>query len=541
MNSYLANIDQYFQQQEEMQQDEDSCINDPDCLFEDEETSMELNYPKNTWLHDMAVTSSSVLSPQSACSNNDMFIPASSQSFVPNMTSHFNNQDYSQHASHITSQPTHQSINSTMPPAYDIHGLPVRIRKKPGRKPNPASPALRKAQNRAAQRAFRERKEKHLNDLEGTIRTLRDQRNAATKELKALKETVEGSKAETWYLKGVVLTLQFVCMHHNIRIPTHSPYLSRSALEEMAQTSPHTTDAYINAYTHNNESLKSTSYYSCLYEADYHKPSEPDEKTPSPCISPVSMEHHDTEPMDAKPIRPENKTQSRNDAMKGQLPSPSNSIDAIENIRQKLGIEIAYKMDKESNGRLRPTVLQLAIPHDPRIDLIPTPHTRDRMILFKDQMDYDRCFSLLLNGSVYRGGDPTETGSWELSPEFFSEFWYLTLNYDIDITNQWRRLNGLQDVSQEPVQSVWPNQMDDSIPNGWDRDMYYEIIENMPVLQPFDQVGYPLPPSRSLDLDTVSNMSTPEDDKPIYQNEMCAPESRTLMNLQDLGSFHHTS
>lgn len=35
---------------------------------------------------------------------------------------------------------------------------PVKIRKKPGRKPNPASPALRKAQNRAAQRAFRERK-----------------------------------------------------------------------------------------------------------------------------------------------------------------------------------------------------------------------------------------------------------------------------------------------------------------------------------------------------------------------------------------------
>src|SRR3989337_2704205 len=38
----------------------------------------------------------------------------------------------------------------------------VPQRKKPGRKPNPASPALRKAQNRAAQRAFRERKEQHL-------------------------------------------------------------------------------------------------------------------------------------------------------------------------------------------------------------------------------------------------------------------------------------------------------------------------------------------------------------------------------------------
>ncbi|KAG9305656.1 hypothetical protein G9A89_022578 [Geosiphon pyriformis] len=47
-------------------------------------------------------------------------------------------------------------------------------RKKPGRKPNPASPALRKAQNRAAQRAFRERKERHLRDLENTIKSLRE-------------------------------------------------------------------------------------------------------------------------------------------------------------------------------------------------------------------------------------------------------------------------------------------------------------------------------------------------------------------------------
>ncbi|CAJ0761122.1 9434_t:CDS:2, partial [Entrophospora sp. SA101] len=41
-------------------------------------------------------------------------------------------------------------------------------------KPNPASPALRKAQNRAAQRAFRERKERHLHELENTIKLLRD-------------------------------------------------------------------------------------------------------------------------------------------------------------------------------------------------------------------------------------------------------------------------------------------------------------------------------------------------------------------------------
>jgi hypothetical protein len=51
-----------------------------------------------------------------------------------------------------------EGTSPNSPPALDEQGNPIKIRKKPGRKPNPASPALRKAQNRAAQRAFRERK-----------------------------------------------------------------------------------------------------------------------------------------------------------------------------------------------------------------------------------------------------------------------------------------------------------------------------------------------------------------------------------------------
>ena len=46
--------------------------------------------------------------------------------------------------------------------------------KKPGRKPLTSEPtSKRKAQNRAAQRAFRERKEKHLKDLETKVEDLR--------------------------------------------------------------------------------------------------------------------------------------------------------------------------------------------------------------------------------------------------------------------------------------------------------------------------------------------------------------------------------
>ncbi|PGH27722.1 hypothetical protein AJ80_00509 [Polytolypa hystricis UAMH7299] len=55
-----------------------------------------------------------------------------------------------------------------------------KVAKKPGRKPLTSEPTTkRKAQNRAAQRAFRERKEKHLKDLETKVEEL-EQRSEST-------------------------------------------------------------------------------------------------------------------------------------------------------------------------------------------------------------------------------------------------------------------------------------------------------------------------------------------------------------------------
>src|SRR5581483_1794829 len=85
-------------------------------------------------------------------------------------------------------------------------------RKKPGRKPNPASPALRKAQNRAAQRAFRERKERHLRELEETIKTLKDGQSSLYSKLETQiqeKQTeIDSLQRENEYLKSLVVTLQ---------------------------------------------------------------------------------------------------------------------------------------------------------------------------------------------------------------------------------------------------------------------------------------------------------------------------------------------
>jgi len=69
--------------------------------------------------------------------------------------------------------------------------------KKPGRKPLTSEPTTkRKAQNRAAQRAFRERKEKHLKDLEAKVSELEKASDAANHENGLLRAQVERLQTE---------------------------------------------------------------------------------------------------------------------------------------------------------------------------------------------------------------------------------------------------------------------------------------------------------------------------------------------------------
>ncbi|KAF9430071.1 hypothetical protein BGZ94_008435 [Podila epigama] len=88
----------------------------------------------------------------------------------------------------------------------------TRVRKKPGRKPNPASPAIRKEQNRAAQRAFRDRKERHLQQLEKMIKDLKDAHSQATarsqREAHQLRSTIESLQSENFYLREVVFSFE---------------------------------------------------------------------------------------------------------------------------------------------------------------------------------------------------------------------------------------------------------------------------------------------------------------------------------------------
>ncbi|KAI9151760.1 AP1-like transcription factor [Paramyrothecium foliicola] len=71
------------------------------------------------------------------------------------------------------------------------HETSEKVPKKPGRKPLTSEPSSkRKAQNRAAQRAFRERKEKHVKDLETKVEELQKVSDAASNENSALRNQI---------------------------------------------------------------------------------------------------------------------------------------------------------------------------------------------------------------------------------------------------------------------------------------------------------------------------------------------------------------
>ncbi|KAF9176628.1 hypothetical protein BGZ51_004976 [Haplosporangium sp. Z 767] len=92
------------------------------------------------------------------------------------------------------------------------NGAETKTRKKPGRKPGPTCPALRKEQNRAAQRAFRDRKERHLHQLENMIKDLKNQHFLVTSQLQReahqLKSVIESFQSENYYLREVVFAFE---------------------------------------------------------------------------------------------------------------------------------------------------------------------------------------------------------------------------------------------------------------------------------------------------------------------------------------------
>ncbi|KAI5952646.1 hypothetical protein KGF54_003513 [Candida jiufengensis] len=94
-------------------------------------------------------------------------------------------------------------INSPLDSPDEDYNDPKKLHTKPGRKPLDTEPkSKRTAQNRAAQRAYRERKERKMKDLEDKVKSLEDENVKATTESDFLKAQVNILKAELSKYRG---------------------------------------------------------------------------------------------------------------------------------------------------------------------------------------------------------------------------------------------------------------------------------------------------------------------------------------------------
>ena len=91
---------------------------------------------------------------------------------------------------------------------------------------------------------------------------------------------------------------------------------------------------------------------------------------------------------------------------------------------------------------------------------------RDRMILFRDLFDLDDCFRCLIGNSVFHGGDPALAANWQLPPEFFDKFWFLTIDFSLQrTTNRWRKMQGLKELKADESKREVPTAIAEALAN----------------------------------------------------------------------------
>jgi hypothetical protein len=128
---------------------------------------------------------------------------------------------------------------------------------------------------------------------------------------------------------------------------------------------------------------------------------------------------------------------------------------------------------------MRPTAIQLRVPHHPELDIFPFPEIRDRFILAQDSIDdLELCHDLIfgLNSSVEVDsarscrndvedadaasmmtdrtglivwGDPWLPDSWEIGEAFARKYRSLMDDKAIECTNYWREMRGEEPLDLE--------------------------------------------------------------------------------------------
>jgi hypothetical protein len=236
--------------------------------------------------------------------------------------------------------------------------------KRPGRKPMPSSAAARKAQNREAQRAFRERKERHVKDMEETVKKLRADRRATLRQRDAYKSSAEQLRIQNWYLKGLILTLQLVCMQHKVVIPPHSPFLNEDALCEIAKVvPPEVIESYVKAASPSGitkgdvESpvkTEPTNSNDAIYIDEDMNPDSP--YSPAPKMESTWQQ----QPKDTYVKHEDNNatTTDFNSASEQQPPRQIN-LAAIQHIKMKIAMDEFFTSTQSPTTGMQPTILQV--------------------------------------------------------------------------------------------------------------------------------------------------------------------------------------
>ncbi|KAI5465737.1 hypothetical protein BGZ63DRAFT_411240 [Mariannaea sp. PMI_226] len=101
---------------------------------------------------------------------------------------------------------------------------------------------------------------------------------------------------------------------------------------------------------------------------------------------------------------------------------------------------------------LRPTRIQITSHHHPYVDAIPFKDVRDNLIIHADEIDEDEFFHDSLNHMTCWGGvtgahtgSPWDSRSWEASELFLQKWWTIVGGEDGELTRQsrwWRSLRG---------------------------------------------------------------------------------------------------
>lgn len=114
--------------------------------------------------------------------------------------------------------------------------------------------AKRKEQNRAAQRAFRDRKEKHVRDLEDRIQELEQKFNTSESENTNLKDLLRRLQNENMVLKQSAFTFEFAPTDKSSNAAVTSPTANTSSSLSSAGTNPFTSPSH----SHSSASPEST-------------------------------------------------------------------------------------------------------------------------------------------------------------------------------------------------------------------------------------------------------------------------------------------